>query len=230
MDAPWTRLNANGDVSLDANGRSSLSATISQLNAGTVAAVLAPNAAVATLVDASVSAQWPGTNVRLATGQLTAQLTPDRPTRSRDIPIGGSLRIDANDQIVTARIQRLGSSGVVAQGVVTLAQRETLGGGPHHSFERSPGCRSHRRTCDGEAARNAAPHRSPVTWEAVATIAGSIREPHVATRVTAPALQLGTCLVFGWTLPRPTRAIPSRCLPSTPTGPTRRRMPKGAWR
>lgn len=192
IDAPWTQVRANGAIALKETDVSQLTADISRLQVGTVAAVLAPEAAVASRVDANVSAHWNGTNIRAAVGEMTAQLSPESPATPRAIPVGGQLHVDANTQTVTATIKNLRAAGATAQGVVTLVERQRLGGRLYAQASDLPAAVRTAERALGRQPGTLLPTPVAGTIDVVATLAGTIETPAVSTQITAPALQVGT--------------------------------------
>jgi outer membrane protein assembly factor BamA/autotransporter translocation and assembly factor TamB len=129
LDGPAGKVDAHGEMALEGLTPSRLGATVQALDTAAVMSAFAAPYRVASRVDGTVNATWPGRRYVDATGDATISLTPSAPAAVRSmLPVGGRLTASARNGRIQARLRNVQAAGATIAGDVTLVDREALSG------------------------------------------------------------------------------------------------------
>ena len=193
VHGPWGALNGSGKISLDSSGSTQLQADISGLDAAAVMRGLKLPYAVASRVDGSVNAEWPGLEILKAKGDAKATLTPTSSAATRSLlPIGGRLRVHGNGGRVDAQLAQVGAAGAQVNGQLAIREDLTLQGTLKGRTEDVGRLAASIEAFLGRSAKQSSlptPLKGSVDLDT--TIAGTIDAPTASAALKAPALVVG---------------------------------------
>lgn len=132
VQAPWGRLAAHGQLALDREHTSSVSAQIDDATLADVMRGLNFPYAVHTRVDGRLDAVWPGVDYLHASGGGTATFTPTvSHAAQRTIPLGGRISTRWNRGTIDADLTHITAAGAELTGRLRIGDRGRLEGELH---------------------------------------------------------------------------------------------------
>jgi outer membrane protein assembly factor BamA/autotransporter translocation and assembly factor TamB len=189
---PWGRVTGTGSVSPDPSERSRLQADIVGVDAGWLSQSLGLPYTVATRIDGSIRAEWPGQDYLRISGEADARLTATASQTTRaTLPVGGRVTVRGEDGRIDVRLVQVDAAGAQLAGRLTVSEDRRLSG------ERTGRLADVGRTVSSLEAfmgrRRGSLLPTPVTGPLGldARISGTMEAPSATSVVNAPALRVG---------------------------------------
>lgn len=198
LTAPWGEVTGTGTMALTDGQRSSVKAVVRSLEVAELMQTFQIPYTVASRVDLSAGASWPGLEFGSAAGEATMDLRPTRSAPAPNVvPVGGRIRATARDGQVVAYLNNVRALGAEIGGRVSLADRESLDGAVRVRVDNLARLVPELETFLGRPRGTLLPTALSGGLTAEARLDGTIAAPLVAATVSAPSLTVGTVALVG---------------------------------
>ncbi|MBK9167002.1 MAG: translocation/assembly module TamB domain-containing protein [Bryobacterales bacterium] len=122
-------ISAQGSLALEESAETNVTVRVRNLDLAGLSRAAQSEVVAATRADATAALRFPGLAWTRATGNADLLLTPTRPDAARNVvPVGGSLRVDADRGDIRVTVPALRALGAELRGTAALREQQDLSG------------------------------------------------------------------------------------------------------
>ena len=192
LTGPIGTIAGSGVLAIRGSQPSRVNASVEALQAEPLMRSLRLPYRIATRVDGTVNAEWPGLEYARAAGNARLALTPTRAAASRNtLPLGGRVDMAGNGNRINATLTSLRTGGLALNGNVVFRDRDRLEGALRARSANIEATVSAVEAWLGRGRGSLLPMRVAGVVAAEGRLGGRVTTPTLIANVHAPSLAVG---------------------------------------